>query len=79
MNPCGSWTAVPPKSCVGAASCSRYFWASTPVIMATARGNDEDVWTGWRAGADHYLVKPFDPEELQSVARRLVAEGGASA
>ena len=50
-------------------------WAETPVIISTARGSDEAVWDGWRAGADYYLVKPFEPDELRSVATSLV-EGG---
>lgn len=60
-------------------ACADDGWRTTPVIMATARGDDEDVWSGWRAGADYYLVKPFDPEELQSVARRLLTQDVAPA
>lgn len=60
-------------------ACGDDVWRTTPVIMATARGNDEDVWSGWRAGADYYLVKPFDPQELQSVARRLLTADVAPA
>lgn len=32
----------------------------TPVLMLTARGRPEDVLTGFAAGADDYLPKPFD-------------------
>jgi DNA-binding response OmpR family regulator len=35
-----------------------------PVVMLTARVGDEDVWEGWQAGADYYLTKPFEPNEL---------------
>lgn len=35
-----------------------------PVVMLTARTTDEDVWQGWDAGADYYITKPFDLEEL---------------
>jgi two-component system response regulator RpaA len=35
-----------------------------PVVMLTAKVSDTDVWTGWQAGADYYLTKPFDVDEL---------------
>lgn len=35
-----------------------------PVIMLTARGGIEDKSQAYRLGADDYLVKPFDPNEL---------------
>ena len=34
------------------------------VVMLTARTSDEDVLAGWSAGVDHYMAKPFDPDEL---------------
>jgi DNA-binding response OmpR family regulator len=42
----------------------------TPVMMLTARGGTSDRVEALRAGADDYLVKPFDIEELLA---RLVA------
>ena len=36
-----------------------------PVLFLTARTNDEDKIEGFRAGADDYLSKPFNMEELQ--------------
>jgi DNA-binding response OmpR family regulator len=38
----------------------------TYVIMLTARSRKEDVAAGLTAGADDYLVKPFDRNELQA-------------
>jgi DNA-binding response OmpR family regulator len=36
----------------------------TPVILLTARAGPESAAAGLRAGADDYIVKPFDPTEL---------------
>lgn len=45
-----------------------------PIIMLTARGSGRDRVRGLDGGADDYLVKPFDPDELiariKSVLRR---------
>jgi two-component system response regulator CpxR len=49
---------------------------STPVIMLTARGADNDRILGLELGADDYLPKPFNPKELlarmRAVLRRTV-------
>lgn len=36
----------------------------TPILMLTARDETRDKVKGFEIGADDYLVKPFDPEEL---------------
>jgi two-component system phosphate regulon response regulator OmpR len=36
----------------------------TPILMLTARGLPEDRIEGLKTGADDYLPKPFEPEEL---------------
>ena len=38
--------------------------SNTPVIMLTAMGEDKDKINGLKTGADDYLSKPFEPEEL---------------
>ncbi len=47
---------------------------NVPIIMVTARGTDTDKVTGLELGADDYLAKPFNPQELsarvQAVLRR---------
>lgn len=56
-----------------------------PVIMLTAKGDDEDRIAGLELGADDYLPKPFNPRELlariNAVLRRSAApaQGGAAA
>ncbi|WP_369370289.1 response regulator transcription factor [Promicromonospora sp. Populi] len=54
--------------------------ADLPVLMLTARGEEEDRVLGLQIGADDYVVKPFSPRELvlrvQSLLRRA---GGAPA
>lgn len=44
---------------------------TVPIIMLTAKGSPGDAVAGLRAGADDYIMKPFDPEEL--VARVATA------
>lgn len=48
--------------------------SSCPVIMLTARGDVQDRIRGFKQGADDYIPKPFDPEEVivrvQAVLRR---------
>lgn len=38
--------------------------SNLPIIMLTARGESEDKLHGFGLGADDYVVKPFDPNEL---------------
>ena len=45
--------------------------ANIPVIMLTAKAQDADVFRGWQSGADLYLTKPFNPQELLTFVRRI--------
>jgi CheY-like chemotaxis protein len=38
--------------------------ASIPVILLTAKNQDEDVLQGYRIGADYYITKPFTSVQL---------------
>ena len=43
-----------------------------PVLMLTARAQEQDVVRALEIGADDYLVKPFQPGELTARLRRLI-------
>lgn len=53
-------------------------FASIPIIMLTAKGEEADVVTGLNLGADDYITKPFSPKVLlarvRAVLRRAEAE-----
>ena len=44
----------------------------TPIMMLTAKGEKDDRITGFDAGADDYLPKPFAPDELLSRVRAMM-------
>ncbi len=50
---------------------------AAPILMLTARGEEEDTLAGFRAGADDYVTKPFSPREVvmrvQAIMRRVEA------
>jgi two-component system KDP operon response regulator KdpE len=56
--------------------------SSVPVIMLTAKGDEEDRVHGLELGADDYITKPFSPRELVSrvraVLRRTESAGGTT-
>ncbi|CAB0151401.1 Transcriptional regulatory protein CpxR [Pseudidiomarina piscicola] len=45
---------------------------NTPVLMLTARGDDDDRVAGLELGADDYLPKPFYPKELVARVKALL-------
>lgn len=50
-----------------------------PVLMLTARGDAVDRVIGLQAGADDYLPKPFDPQELVARVRAILRRTAPSA
>jgi two-component system alkaline phosphatase synthesis response regulator PhoP len=49
--------------------------AGTTVIMLTAKGQAYDREQGLAAGADQYITKPFDPDDLLRKARSVLGLG----
>ena len=49
----------------------------TPIIMLTARDSVDDKLTGFQAGADDYLVKPFSLPELHARVEAVLRRGQA--
>jgi len=54
-------------------------WASTPILMLTARQGEEDRISGLEMGADDYLVKPFSPRELVSRVKAILRRSAVAA
>jgi DNA-binding response OmpR family regulator len=42
-----------------------------PVVLMSALTADDEIWTGWRRGADSYVTKPFDPIVLTAEILRV--------
>jgi two-component system KDP operon response regulator KdpE len=53
--------------------------SQVPVVMLTARGSDADKLKGLQSGADDYVTKPFNPDELEArIGAVLRRTGGAA-
>lgn len=46
--------------------------AQIPILMLTARGEEEDLIRGLKTGADDYVTKPFSPRELLARIEALI-------
>ena len=49
-----------------------------PLVIVSTEGSDRDRDKGLSLGADAYLVKPFDPEELRQIAQDLLSRAPRS-
>ena len=49
--------------------------SSVPIILLTAKDHDQDKVRGLDLGADDYLIKPFNPEELSARVRAILRRG----
>lgn len=49
-----------------------------PVVFLTAKGMTTDRIQGYQAGADAYLPKPFDPDELVAIVENLLERRAAT-
>ncbi len=47
-----------------------------PIILLTARGEEEDKIRGLEIGADDYVTKPFSPKELQARIKAVMRRSG---
>ena len=46
-----------------------------PVVMLTAKVQDQDQIRGWSSGASEYITKPFSPLSLSQVLEDVLADG----
>ncbi|XZF66236.1 MAG: response regulator transcription factor [Gloeotrichia echinulata DVL01] len=49
----------------------------TPILMLTAQNSNENVIAGLDAGADDYVIKPFNPNQLLARIRALLRRGSS--
>lgn len=46
--------------------------AGMPILLLTAKSQDQDVTEGFRSGIDDYVRKPFSPQELRARIQALL-------
>ncbi|MCX7171706.1 MAG: response regulator transcription factor [Proteobacteria bacterium] len=51
-------------------------WTDVPIIMLTAKQQENDIVRALDAGATDYVVKPFQPNELMARLRRILRKKG---
>ena len=50
----------------------------TKIVMVTAKNQEQDEVKGLDIGADDYIMKPFEPDELRHVVRQVLFPPGDS-
>ena len=53
---------------------ARQEWKDVPVMMLTAKSQEEDIVACLDAGVNDYVVKPFQPNEILARLRRMMRE-----
>lgn len=48
-------------------------WSNIPVVVISVDSSPQTMLQGWRLGVDSYFIKPFDPDELVRVIRRIIS------
>ncbi len=51
-------------------------WEASPVIMLTAKNTERDTVRALDAGANDFIIKPFQPQELLARLRRYLKPAG---
>ncbi|MGI9431435.1 MAG: response regulator [Myxococcota bacterium] len=52
-------------------------YASIPLVIISTEGSERDRDKGLGLGADAYLVKPFEPDDLREIVKTLLSRGQA--
>lgn len=50
-------------------------WAGVPILMLTAKNTERDTVRALDAGANDFVIKPFQPNELLARVRRFLKTG----
>ena len=50
-----------------------------PVVLLSAKASDDEVFAGWQSGADSYVTKPFEVDEVLRLVARIAAESAEAA
>lgn len=51
-------------------------YRTTPILMLTTESSDEMKAMGRQAGATGWIIKPFDPEKMINLIKKLIGEPG---
>lgn len=43
-----------------------------PIVLLSAKGQESEIQTGLKSGADEYIIKPFAPDELAGLVTAII-------